>query len=376
MVSRYFGAGEPPKPDSGSVDAAAASPDQRGASEATAAISATAGGSLDPGALAQRSGGAGEPRLALLIGNDNYAHSKLANPVRDVREIGETLKALGFNVTLVENADKPTLHSAVIDFGSRLDAAGPEAVAMLYYAGHGIQHEGTNYLIPLKAEIPTSRHLAVGALKVDEIVAELSRAPRKANVIVLDACRVDPIPTMASSSRDVTQGLAALKLPTDGWLVAYSTMAGAVAADGDGPISPYAEALIRTLPSLLEPGRRVHDVFVETAEIVRLATGGRQQPALYIQGSLPALVVTDKDRQRLKELQDALARESDSAQLQRIIWRMLAPRRRLQRGRALTTQFAGWIATAAPKAGPPIVQMIKAAFILFFLWYWLKGSFK
>jgi hypothetical protein len=231
----------------------------------------------------------GEWRMALLVGNARYAKGALSNPVNDVRLVGNTLRRLGFTVTILENADKPAFHGAVIDFCTRLEQAGSGSVAFFYYAGHGIQHDGTNYLLPVKAEIPSSRHLPAGALRVDEIVAELARMPRKANVIVLDACRNNPLPSMVAASRDVTQGLAALKLPAEGMLVVYSTAAGEVAEDGDSDRSPYATALVAALPGLLERGRRIHDVFVEAADRVRQATAGKQKPALYMHGSLPAL---------------------------------------------------------------------------------------
>lgn len=240
----------------------------------------------------------GEPRMALLVGNARYSQGALGNPINDVRLVGDALRRLGFVVTILEDADKPAFHGAVIDFCTRLEQAGSTSVALFYYAGHGIQHDGTNYLLPVKAEIPSSRHLAVGALRVDEIVAELARMPRKANVIVLDACRNNPLPAMSVSSRDVTQGLAALKLPAEGMLVVYSTAAGEVAEDGESDRSPYATALVEALPGLLERGRRIHDVFVEAADRVRQATAGKQKPALYMHGSLPALVVTERDEGR------------------------------------------------------------------------------
>ena len=246
--------------------------------------------------------GIGEPRRALLIGNGRYLQGRLANPVRDVRRISKILTSLGFTVTVLEDADKRKLHKAVIDFCSALEEAGPDTVALFYFAGHGIQYQGTNYLLPVDAEMPSTRYLSSGGFPVDEIVNELSRATRKANVIVLDACRDNPLPSMVRQSRDVTQGLATLKLTSDRMLVVFSTAAGALAEDGDGENSPYAEALAECLPGLLEPGRRVHDVFVEAADRVRDATGGRQNPALYLQGSLPPLVVTEKDHERLKKI--------------------------------------------------------------------------
>ncbi|MGD9881965.1 MAG: caspase domain-containing protein [Reyranella sp.] len=236
--------------------------------------------------------------MALLVGNAHYSQSALSNPVNDVRLVGNALRGLGFTATILEDADKPTFHGAVIDFCTRLEQAGSGSVALFYYAGHGIQHEGTNYVLPVNASIPSSRHLPAGALRVDEIVAELARMPRKANVIVLDACRNNPLPNMAVSSRDVTQGLAALKLPAEGMLVVYSTAAGEVAEDGDSDRSPYATALVEVLPGLLERGRRIHDVFVEAADRVHQATAGKQNPALYMHGSLPPLVAVERKEAR------------------------------------------------------------------------------
>lgn len=275
--------------------------------------------------------------MALLVGNARYAQAALANPVNDVRLVGTTLRQLGFSVTILEDADKSTFHGAVIDFCTRLEQAGSNAVAFFYYAGHGIQHDGTNYLLPVKADIPSSRHLAVGALRVDEIVAELARMPRKANVIVLDACRNNPLPNMVAASRDVTQGLAALRLPAEGMLVVYSTAAGEVAEDGDGSRSPYASALVEALPGLLERGRRIHDVFVEAADRVRQATAGKQKPALYMHGSLPALLVISPEL--------VAASEADAGSLEAVVPTPVPPRRR--RWRLWLARASGLAAAAA-----------------------------
>ena len=293
---------------------------------------------------AAESASIGEPRLALLVGNDSYAQAALRNPVNDVRLIGKTLEALGFEVTRLENVDKATFHSAVIDFSARLEAAGSEAVAFFAFAGHGIQNDGTNYLLPVKADIPTSRHLAAGAMKLDDIVEELTRTPRKANVVVLDACRNNPLPKMRAVSRDVTRGLATLRMPDDGMMVAYSTAAGAVAEDGDERNSPYTLALVEALPGLLQPDRRIHDVFVEAAVRVREATEGRQNPALYLAGALPALVVTETDRARLKTIATG-----DETALRPARWRHLLRPVRSGAWRKVTTvtAVAGAVALGA-----------------------------
>jgi TPR repeat protein len=284
MATRFFGAGQP-QPSS---DPDASSRPSPGGPETI---------SLAP---PEAQATAPEHRLALLVGNARYAQGTLANPVNDVRLVGNVLRALGFAVTIVEDVDKAGLQAAVVAFCVQLEKAGPGAVALFYFAGHGIQHQGSNFLLPVGADIPSTRYLPALAVPADEILVELTRARRKANVIILDACRNNALPGLEGESRDIMQGLAALKLPPDGVLVAYSTAAGAVAEDGDGRHSPYAEALAQALPSLLEPGKRLHDVFIEAAERVKEVTGARQAPALYLQGTLPPLSVDDADRERFR----------------------------------------------------------------------------
>jgi TPR repeat protein len=236
-----------------------------------------------------------ERRHALLIGNGAYRDSPLRNPIRDTSLVGDALGQLGFEVTLIRDGDLASMRSAVADFALRLGASDPHSVALFYFAGHGLQGGGTNYLIPAQADIPALHDLPARALALDDVVALLSKKPRNASIIVLDACRSIPAADTAAADRGFSGGLAALDLPPAGMLVAYSTAAGRAADDGSGRNSPYAEALVETLPGLLEPGRRVHDVFVETADKVRTATGGQQNPALFLQGGLAALVPAPQD---------------------------------------------------------------------------------
>lgn len=248
-----------------------------------------------------------EPRLALLIGNERYTDNRLETPVADVRMLADLLVSLGFTVDRIENADRAAMHAALAAFAARLDEAGRDAVAVVYFAGHGFQDEGINYLVPIGAELPSRAYLKARTLAVDDIVQALATTARKANVIVLDACRKSPL-VVQPRTRDVTEGLADLKLPPDvTMLVAYSTSAGSVAADdislegADGRRhSPYAAALRQALPGLLEPDRRIHDVFVEAAERVKRTSNGSQSPALYLQGVAPPLNATDADRERFK----------------------------------------------------------------------------
>lgn len=244
-----------------------------------------------------------EARHALLIGNGAYREAPLRNPKRDIRLVGAALSQLGFAVTMIEDGDLATLRGAVTDFVARLGTSDPGTVALFYFAGHGVQADGVNYLIPADAAIPEPRWLSARALALDDIVAMLSVSVRKANILVLDACR-DGEPAWGSTAggltgrRGFSGGLASLTLPPAGMLVAYSTAAGMTANDGKGANSPYATALVETLPQLLEPGRRAHDIFVETAERVREATNGRQVPALFLQGGLPALTLAPEDADR------------------------------------------------------------------------------
>lgn len=248
-----------------------------------------------------------EPRFALLIGNERYAGNRLETPVADVRMLADLLASLGFTVHKIENGDRGVMHEALAAFAACLDEAGRDAVAFVYFAGHGFQDEGINYLVPVSTELPSRAYLKARTLAVDDIVQALAATARKANVIVLDACRKSPL-AVQPRTRDVTEGLADLKLPPEVTiLVAYSTSAGSVAADdlsmvgADGRRhSPYATALQQALPGLLEPNRRIHDVFVEAAERVKRTTNGTQSPALYLQGVAPPLNATDADRERFK----------------------------------------------------------------------------
>jgi TPR repeat protein len=239
-----------------------------------------------------------EPRSALLIGNAAYGRAALRNPVRDVRLVGTALTQLGFTVTRTEDSDLATLHNAIADFVDSLEQSGPNTVALFYFAGHGVQADGVNYLIPVQADIRGKQDLRTQALALDDVVAMLSRSPRRANILVIDACRDDTLTQSASGQVGFSGGLASLSLPPAGMLVAYSTAAGKAANDGKGANSPYALALVETLPWMLEPGRRVHDILIETAEKVRDATGGRQSPALFLQGGLPALTLAPEDAGR------------------------------------------------------------------------------
>jgi uncharacterized caspase-like protein len=185
-----------------------------------------------------------ETRLALVIGNSAYASmGALSNPANDARLIAQSLKNAGFDVTSLTDQTQAQMKSAVSDFANRVDTAGPETMAMFYYAGHGVQIDGTNYLVPVDAAANTAGDIVLGGLAVSDLLKTLELARAKVNVIVLDACRNNPFP---AGSRGLARGLARVDAP-NGSLIAYATAPGQIALDGDTANSPYAEALAKNL---------------------------------------------------------------------------------------------------------------------------------
>jgi formylglycine-generating enzyme required for sulfatase activity len=214
---------------------------------------------------------AAETRIALVIGNSDYASGPLPNPANDAKMIGETLNNLGFEVIARRNADQNTMKRAIQEFGSRLEKAGPAAVGLFYYAGHGVQLNGRNYLIPTTAQIEREGDVEIEAVSADWVIEQMRYARNRLNIVILDACRNNPF---TRSMRSVDHGLATMDAPA-GILIAYSTAPGAVAADGSGRNSPYTEALSQAMRDLHEP---VEQVFKHVRVGVMSATSGKQVP--------------------------------------------------------------------------------------------------
>ena len=210
----------------------------------------------------------GEPRLALVIGNSAYRESPLRNPVNDVRAMTQRLKELGFTVLAYENATKRTMEAAIIEFGRRLTAGGVGAV---YYAGHGLQVRGRNYLVPVDAEIEDEASTRVAAVDVELLLEQMAEAKNRVNLVILDACRNNPF---ERRMRGGARGLAAVDAAR-GTLVAYATAPGSVAADGDGKNGLYTEEL---LEALREPGLKIEEVFKRVRINVARRSKGAQTP--------------------------------------------------------------------------------------------------
>jgi uncharacterized caspase-like protein len=211
-----------------------------------------------------------ERRVALIIGNDSYKSLKrLDNGVNDARAMAAELKAAGFETVLKTNAGRKEMHAAVTEFGGKL-ASG--SVGLFYYAGHGIQSADKNFLIPVDADLQNEDDLDADAIDAGKVMRAMEAARNRLNIVILDACRDNPLP---KGSRSGSRGLAVIPAPT-GTFVAYATGPGKVAQDGDrGSNGVYTGELIK---ALREPGLRIEEVFKKAGNAVMNKTGGKQVP--------------------------------------------------------------------------------------------------
>ncbi|TDQ84048.1 putative caspase-like protein [Dongia mobilis] len=216
---------------------------------------------------------AAEKRIALVIGNGKYdgAIGPLANPPRDAEVMGKQLAALGFQVVKLVNGDQKAMKRAISDFGGRLLAAGPDAVGLFFYAGHGVQIRGINYLIPVGAAIEREADAELEAVNAEWVLDQMSYAGNSVNIMLLDACRNNPL---TRSFRSADRGLARMDAPT-GTFVGYSTAPGEVAADGTGENSPYVAALASEMG---KPGIALEETFRNVRVRVMAETDQRQVP--------------------------------------------------------------------------------------------------
>jgi carboxyl-terminal processing protease len=214
-----------------------------------------------------------EPRVALVIGNSNYGPEigKLPNPVNDAGLVAQALEQTGFQVIRVTNASQKQMKRAIADFGDKLADAGPTATGLFFYAGHGLQVQGMNYLVPVDADISKEADVDIESVSADDVLKQMEFAGSRVNIVVLDACRNNPL---ARSMRSVTRGLAPINA-VQGTFVAYSTAPGSVAADGAGANSPYSKALAKTI---VQPGMGIEEAFREVRTQVMAETGNKQVP--------------------------------------------------------------------------------------------------
>lgn len=211
-------------------------------------------------------------RIALVIGNSQYTHTQtLSNPENDAKLMASVLRQRGFQVLEHRNLGFKEMKRAIKAYTSKLEALGKETVGLIFYAGHGVQSAGINYLIPVDAKIDKEGDVEIEAISSQALLSGLRFAGNKLNIIILDACRNNPY---RGTFRSAARGFARMDAPV-GSLVAFSTAPGTVAADGDGLNSPYTRALAS---AMAEPGLKIEDVFKQVRSTVYSQTAGNQVP--------------------------------------------------------------------------------------------------
>jgi uncharacterized caspase-like protein len=210
----------------------------------------------------------GEARVALVIGNSEYKNDRLANPVNDARDMAQALERFGFKVLLKTNADTREMRRSIREFGAEMRRA---QVGLFYFAGHGVQLRGDNYLIPVGAEIDSEAEAEDLAISANFVLRTMEESQVPVSIVILDACRNNPF---VRSFRSSTRGLAHMQAAT-GSLIAFATAPGSVAADGTGRNGTYTKHL---LASLNQPDTDILKVFQRTRAAVVKETAGKQTP--------------------------------------------------------------------------------------------------
>ncbi len=216
-------------------------------------------------------------RVALVIGNSDYKYvNRLSNPTNDARLVAATLQDEGFKLTdskALIDLDKPAFEQALEKFGDEVQESKRHGAttALFYYAGHGMQINGVNYLVPISANPNKAADAPLQMVSADAALNQMQDGGARLKIMILDACRNNPF---RSITRGGNSGLHSMDAP-DGTLIAYATKPDGVAGDGDGPDSPYTEALVE---AFRRPGLGLFEVFNEAALIVKRKTNDTQQP--------------------------------------------------------------------------------------------------
>lgn len=222
----------------------------------------------------------GAERVALVIGNAAYFRvPPLPNPTRDAADVARALERLDFTVTQVSNGTAADMRKAIVEFGRTAEGS---MMAVVFYAGHGMEAGGENWLIPTDAELRSDADVESEAVSLRSVNLQVSKA-RQLGLIILDACRNNPFEAKMKRSlatRAVARGLAPTE-PTDNVLIAYAARDGTTASDGDGRNSPFTTALLRHIET---PGLEISFLFRRVRDDVMTATKREQQPFVY--GSL------------------------------------------------------------------------------------------
>ena len=212
-----------------------------------------------------------EQRVALVIGNSNYQNApQLANPDNDAQSMAQFLNSAGFEVISATDLTQNDMLRVVQDFSAKVSARGPNTVAMVYYAGHGVQLAGENYLVPVDAKVSSQTELVNNSVRLVDVMSTLETIPSRMRIVILDACRNNPFPNV----NDAGRGLAIVDAP-NGSIVGYSTAPGTEALDGAGGHSPYTQAFLNIAR---EPNVPIEQLFKRVRLQVNQTTSGAQIP--------------------------------------------------------------------------------------------------
>jgi uncharacterized caspase-like protein len=217
-----------------------------------------------------------ESRYALVIGNNNYQKfTTLKNAENDARDIGNKLEKLGFQVFRVFNGNKDEMNLKIRQFSNLLKKSG--GVGMLFYAGHGLEMAGKNYLVPTDSNVKSKFDIPDENVALNTVIARLDEAKNRLNIVVLDACRNDPVADGDIRAGFITQGLTNPP-KAKGTYIAYSADVGELAKDGDGKNGVFTKHLLANLD---KEGIPLNKIFQETRKAVEKETDGEQSPASY-----------------------------------------------------------------------------------------------
>lgn len=208
--------------------------------------------------------------LALVIGNGNYPDSPLLNPTNDADDMAATLKMLGYDVMLYKNVDQAGMRRAIDDFGKQLSNY---EVGLFFFAGHGVQSKGINYLVPVDARIASEGDVEYTCVNAGRVLAKMEGAGATTNIVILDACRNNPFERSWTRSAQ-GRGLAVMDAPV-GSLIGFATSPGSTASDGSGRNGLYTSAI---LENINEPGITILELFQKVRKTVRESSNGQQVP--------------------------------------------------------------------------------------------------
>jgi len=216
-----------------------------------------------------------QQKYALVIGNGTYTNfGTLRNPVNDANDVAAALQGLGWTVDKVLNGNLTQMENAAVRLKSRLSDSGGNAYGFFFYAGHGVQMNGVNYLIPSDANIPDRNFLRERALSVQAMMGMFDDAKNALNIVVLDACRDFP----ATWAKNVDRGLAVISAPPSDSIIMYATGAGKTTSDGTGKNGLFTAHLLENMKTT---NLDVREVFIRTMSAVTRASNNEQRPALY-----------------------------------------------------------------------------------------------